>query len=263
MAEAAIFDEEDLSAQIRRLPPDLKVGDILRMRFGIAAHADDKQKDEVLSTEDYEKYFMAYADEILANSLRERNNFFRCLERLGIDRADKSVLFDSLTVGTSAYHWRKLRGNEDRLLAMVLLNIPDYSLFDESLDSAYLGIDSSFFKLLSYTRAEFLNDAILSAPTPQVMYIDDAGNTIYSTADDKDYYKRIADVHEGAVSFAEDFLTAADEEVLHDGISPEFLDVLQGNLLQGTITVNESMKNEFFVVEQFSGRTGKIVAKLV
>ena len=260
LAGAGVFDTKDLQEQIDRLPRGLAGGKILSMRFGVEPHKDDMRKDEILDKGDSRDYFFSYAAEILSHSKQERENYLSLLKKLGIQPTDEPILFDSMTVGTSAYYYRKIVNSKARLFAVVLLEIPDYSLFDSKLDAAYLGADMSFFKDLSYTRAEFLNDSILSAPTPQVVCVDEFGRVVYSAEDDPEYYKRISDVHQGAVEFARDFAEKIDQSVFREGISPIFVDILQGNLLEGKLVMAEDISADFFVVEQFSGKMGKIEA---
>ena len=126
-----LFDEQDILEQLKRVPADTSAGDILRERFHIEPDHDDWKADHILSGRELQEFFIGYQGQILQQSKLEREHYFQYLEKLEVNwNFGKNVLFDSLTVGTSAYLYRKLTKTETPLYAMVLLNITDYSLFD-------------------------------------------------------------------------------------------------------------------------------------
>lgn len=261
LAGACIFDEQDILEQLKRVPADTSAGDILRERFHIEPDHDDWKADHILSGRELQEFFIGYQGQILQQSKLEREHYFQYLDKLEVNwKFGKNVLFDSLTVGTSAYLYRKLTKTETPLYAMVLLNITDYSLFDEDKDTAYLGQDYDITAEKAYTRNEFLNDSIFSAPTPQLICFKEGGIPEFSTKDDNDYYKGIEEVHEGILRFVEQFLEKSKNLFWEQEITPEFLDALVGTCMNGQVIIDEDVKKRFYVVEQFSGKMGKIPA---
>lgn len=259
LAVPAIFNEEDLEVQLKRIQAEVKGGEFLAQRFGVMPIEEESEADKVLKDEELQNFVRKYKVQILKKAEQERTDYLKYLSLLGIDSEnEKHILMESETSGTSAHYWRKFVQPKAEMEAILLLNITEWSLFQRELDKGFLGEDSRLLKRKAYCRSEILNDSILTSPDSQFMYINNQ-EPIFSEKAETKKTKVIFETQKGVEDFCREYLEKLSYPTSMQAFSTNFLDDFIRVLVDKSIVVDE-VKRNFMVVEQFGGRMGEIYA---
>lgn len=259
LAVPAILNDEELEYQIGRSNTEVECGEFLKMRFGVSPAEDDQEAACTMQGEKLQDYLRKYKKDILLNAEKERKSYLSYLESLDIDLInEKHILMDSATCGTAAFYWRKLVQSEAEMEAILLVDITDWSLYDERYDRGFLGKDSKLLERKAYYRSEFLNDSILTAPESQMLFIKEH-KPVFSDKEQNRNFDKISLAQEGIADFCKDYLGKMSYPVSMQCFDREFLDKFIFTLIEKCV-VSDDVKKDFMVVEQFSGRTGEIRA---
>lgn len=260
LAGAAIYNEGDLIAQIERMKkPNIPAGEFLKLRFGVNPKAEDRNAYEKLCDDELHSYLLSYGEEIIQESERERTNFLKYLHSLDIQyEREKNIIFDSATSGTCAYYYRRVTKTDTRLQAIVLVKIPEWSCYDLTLDEGFLGEDMANFERRGYTKCTLLNDSILISPNEQLVKINRDGNPVFVSDLREESFEKIRDVQEGIEEFCYDYIRLTPYAIEEQEPTAELVDCLVGLLISNTYVLNGDWKNDFAVVEQFSGEIGSV-----
>jgi HAD superfamily hydrolase (TIGR01549 family) len=257
---ASFFNEEDLKKQIDRIELDTCAGNILEVRFGINPMDGDPTAKEKLKGEELKKYLLFYKNEILEESEKERTNYLDYLHSLGIRyETENDIIFDSQTAGTSAYYYRVITKTNTKMECMLLLDVPDYSLYDKDLDAGYLGIDSNYLQKTGYKKCSTLNDSILTSPETQLIKIDEDGMPVYLQNDGGHSLENVRLVHKGIENFLYDYIRHTPYDVMEQDFSERLLDSMMGLLTSVGYFMDEDFRHNFFMEEdQFTGHFSRI-----
>lgn len=257
LAGAAIYNEQDLLQQVERINSAIPAGQILEARYGVILEKEDAKSKEVLIGNELKEYLMSYKEKIICESAKERNNFLRYLNTLGISyENERDILFDSLTSGTSAYYYRKITKADAKLVCLVCLNVPEYSLYNQS-DEAFLGEDTSYFEQKGYTKCVYLGDCIFTSPKEQLIKFDDDGIPVFAVNKKEGCIETIEETHKGIEAFITDYIKLTPYSIKKQEITADLVDCLVGMFAYGYYIVNEEWKDQFSQCDTFADGKGE------
>lgn len=258
LATPAMFTSKDLEEDIEKTNIAGIAGDLLKMRFGVIPREDDELATVHLSGKEMQKYIKGYTDAILVRAEKERKDYIAYLKEQGIyQSSERHILVDSQTAGTSAHCWRKMIQKDAMMDAVLLLNVTNYSLYDEKYDSGFLGIDYKIMPKRVYNKTMGLNDCILTSPEAQFLCMEGA-KQIYSDREQKDW-EIISFAQSGVIDFAKKYIQNVNYSIKLQELNADFLDDML-RVLWERIMIKESVKKSFVQVEEFVDSVGKVYA---
>lgn len=254
LAAAALYDESDLEEAIRRVIPDVAGSGrcILVNRFGIEPDTNDVEADTVKGIEELHQYIRRYRKKILQNSEKVRQEYLEYLAGLNITDADKLAVFDTQTLGTAAYYFEKIIGKEVILLAYILINAVNYSLYDDQKSYAYIGNDTTGMATYQYTRACALNECIYTSDKGQFLFMKNKKPVFSEKERPQLYFDKINKVQEEINRFVSEYTELADYGIEMQQVSSELGDTLIGCLKTNKCVIKEELKQYFSMQDKYA-----------
>lgn len=253
LAIPAIKDEESLRFAVSRVDMEAKYGEVLLAKFGIEAELTDDMAKVPVDKSKLTMYIEKYKDEILLNAKKEREAYLSYLEGIGIKKGDDVIVFDTQTIGTSAFYMKNLLESRIELVCIVLLNAPDYSLHDELHSFSYIGNDTLYLPKYAFTANSNLNDSILTSPKPQFIKFLSKENPQFAEMEPSQInYDKINKAQMGIILFVEEYLTLIPYEIKDKRITAKLTDSLNELLCLKTCVIKSELKKIFAVVESFT-----------
>lgn len=254
LAAAALYDENDLEEAIKRVIPDVAGSGrcILINRFGVEPDADDDEADTVKEIEELHQYIRRYKKKILRNSEKIRKEYLEYLADLNIINADKLAVFDTQTLGTAAYYFEKIIGKEVTLLAYILINAVNYSLYDDERSYAYIGKDTTGMATYQYTRACTLNECIYTSDKGQFLFMKNKKPVFSEKEKPQLNFDKIYKVQEEINRFVSEFTELAKYGTRMQQVSSELGDALIGCLKTNKCVVKAELKQYFSMQDKYA-----------
>lgn len=234
--------------------------DFLFERFGVEMSESDSRKNQYLTSGENREMTAVlrdYEEKILENAAGEREKYLCYLKQKGITTdviAEGAVLFDFVTSGTVLYHLSRLFQSELKGICFATMNLPN-AMFEEKtdrLDAAYGNIRSYGNKTALAERYLIL-ESVFTDERSSFTGIDDNGEETFEENGWNSSFERIMEVQEGILQYEKDHLKLYQD--LQDEFAGQlsFADALFGRLFDGSVTVDDEIKNVFVNDDIYDG----------
>jgi FMN phosphatase YigB (HAD superfamily) len=257
LAVPAIFDENDILFLLNRVEFKGKAGMILYEKFGVTARYDDDLaekilSDKALSSDELTEYILSYKDEILKNSECERAEYLSYIQSLDLCSKDTIKLFDLQTGATCAYFLDKLLINKVKLLCILFMKAPDYSLCDSLEGSAYLGEDTYYLRTYNFSKAQRWTETMFTSFEGQFIKFEN-GKPVFAELELVQLYpNNLAQAHSAILRFFNDYYDLTGYEIGLHNISPLFVDSLFSLLVTNVSVINETLRQEMRYADRYA-----------
>lgn len=229
-------------------------GDFLYDRFGVEPCRDDDMRNKIIVWDrDYssvKKYILSYAESILKNASKERDNYNKYLKKNNIMHGRSYAIFDFIAGGTVQHYLEKIIGNRLEGFYFATMNLPNRWFGVGDIKSAYGNICSYGGK--SYIEKYYLLlEGIMTDENATLIRVEDSGEMVYEEKKNNNY-KNIALIQAGIV----DYVNEQDEikRLMDDWkLSFEMSDKIFGQIFENGCVVSEDIKKSFENDDKYMG----------
>ena len=198
---ASIENEADI-IEILKKPYNTTMGELLFQRFGIPCDVDDKVANmsavSTLNSELVKQYILNYKQQIMQNSMKEREAYKKYIEKCNIRDTDNIIVYDFCSGGTIQHYLHRCLNAKISGAFFATVNFPNDFFGDNSEIDTLYGNFTQYESQYYLARHYMFLEAIFTEIHGTLVCFDEEGNPLYDEEESKRRnYGIIEDIQNG------------------------------------------------------------------
>ena len=243
----SIKNEADILEILHR-PYKTTKGELLSVRFGITPGKFDLEAadpaDSARNAEDVTQYILKYKDAVLQNAGNERKAYLKYMEKVGLLKARRLVLYDFCSRGTIQYSLSKLLGSTTQIQGIYFATVDRFSMpyFQSQNVKSLFGNTFQYCTKHSLTENFMFVEATLLDLRQMVLYCKPDGTFQYAEEQEYRDISGLSMIQDGILSFDRAICEWEDSMDFSQEEDRDFSDKILGELFSNDCVRSEKIK---------------------